>query len=65
METFLLYRQKCAAGGAWGNHTHTHRKRERGRDRSCINNWQIVPEGKALLITGHWNQQSHDFLISD
>lgn len=56
METFLLNLQKCAAGGAWGNHT----------EISCINNGHIVPEGKTLLITIHWNmQQQYDPLIND
>lgn len=39
---------------------------ERERERSCINNWHIVPEGKARLITGHRNLQPRcDLSISD
>ncbi len=36
------------------------------RERSCINNGHIVPEGKTLLITRHWNlQPRYNPLIND
>lgn len=54
---FLLNVQKCAAGGAWGNHG----------ERSCINNGHTVPEGRPLLITIDWRslQRRYDPLIND